>query len=413
MILKNIWSLLSYGVLLREIKLPELIINASILLYSIFHVEEMYRSNSIWLFILLVFISVLWQFLSTIKSIVKLFRYPNYYYDNEYLINLNDVRISEDVEKHYNKRIIDQNYQLFAIYSDKINAYLHEGNPITVNEVNEKKTVLHDYIEQEKDKSFLFLKTKWHQNKKVYFFNDKKLCMISELLETNSENVIKVCKGYYYNSFVTNDIFCKRLCHNNNSYYVQPPLNPYNQQITSLSRDTSFSNHIGVSMMLLTIDGFIIVLKHNSRTAVSPNLYQPTCSGSGDYDDWSALKKNHEYTLEALIKRMMLRELFEETNIREEQIESIEQIGFFRNIIRGGKPEFCGLAHSSLTNDQARNLFIPDRKEMNNSVESIRIIEGDNYVISHFSDFIKKHRRTISAPLYMTYIFLDDIIKKK
>lgn len=407
MVLRNVWSLLHYAISLKEVKIWAFIINAAILLYSIFHIKELYANHSIWLFIILVLFNVVWQFLSTIADIVQLFKDSDYYFDNKYRIDFTDLKLSEDVKKRYDKTTVNEDNQIITIHSDEINASLRERKEILIEEINANKTVLHDYIEQEKDKSLLFLKTKWHHDKKVNFYNEDKLCMVSEI--DIQRGKVNVCKGNYYNSFVTNEMFCKRLCHNTKSHYVLPPLNPFVQSITSLSRDSLFSNHIGASGLLMTIDGYIIILEHNNKTAVSPNLFQPTCSGSSDYIDWTAQKKKQQFSLQSVIEEIVLRELKEETCVNRDQVTKIELIGFFRNLKRGGKPDFCSLIHSSLTADQFCDIFVPEKKEIKNPPVRIKIKTGDTFDLSDFICFLDNHKGKISPPLYLSYVFLKEM----
>ncbi|MBQ8047735.1 MAG: hypothetical protein IJ196_07420 [Prevotella sp.] len=402
--IRNIWSLLAYGYTMGKINLVSMLINIAILVYSVLHFDDI-LGKGLWLFLFLVFVNIVWQTKSILEDVVSLFRYPEYNFDNHRFIE--HIDLAEETKETYDHMVKNDDHHVYAIYSSPVNICLQGDDEIALSEIKETKTSLKDYIEQNKETLLLFLKTKWHQSQRATFFNEKKLCMKSELTETSEgKYCVKVCRGNYYNSFVTNEIYCKRLFHNDKSTYIYPPMNPFSEKIQPLSRDSSFSDHIGASTLVLTTDGYVIILSHNNRTAVHPNTYQPTCSGSADYADWQRLRKANITSLRAFVKEVVKRELFEETKIEGASIDHIEVTGFFRDLVRGGKPDFCTVTYLSISLDEAADLFAPDKKEVNNKLVSKKVRSREGFDFTAFDRFIDDNAGSVSPALYMSYLFM-------
>ena len=403
--IKNFWSLLIYGYTLGKINLIAMLINIAILIYSILHFEDIWNEN-IWIFLFLVFANIIWQSKSMLEDIILLLQYPEYNFDNDYCCT-EHIKLADDTKIIYDKEVKEDSCHVHVIYSSKVNQYLLKGTEIIISEIGKRNNSYKDYIDQNKEILLIFLKTKWHQDYRATFNNEKKLCMKSELTETSDGKcIIKVCRGNYYNSFVTNEIYCSRLSHNDKSNFLYPPLNPFLKEIHPLSIDSSFSDHIGVSTLVLTEDGFVIILKHNKRAAVHPNTFQATCSGSADYGDWLKLKKTNNISLQDFVKEVVARELFEETKIQRSNIKDVEIIGFFRDLIRGGKPDFCTITHLAISADKAHDIFDPDKKEANKTFvcEQVRGCNGFDY--ASFDKFVNDNVSYISPSLYMSYLFM-------
>ncbi|MBR1889572.1 MAG: hypothetical protein IJ816_02975 [Alloprevotella sp.] len=404
--LKNFCSIIGYGIALKKISVVSLLINLIILVCTVCNYETLFSQN-LWWFFFLVFSGVIWQSYSLVKDIVELLRYPDYNFDQYYIPD--EIMLSEETRRKYPQTIINEENGIHAIYNKEVNAFLYDNEAIQLKEDTEKISPLKDYIAQNKDVLFLFLRTRWHSNPRASFYNEDKLCLTSEIdTDALTGGTVWVRRGNYYNSYVTNEIFCKRLLHNDRSMAILPPHNPLVFPLPLLSPLAPFGNHIGASTMALTTDGYLIILFHNNRAIVQPNAYQPTCSGSADYSDWKRLKKRGQTGLADFVREVVLRELKEETTFEADMIQKIELLGMFRDLVRGGKPDFCTLTYLNLSFREALSRFKPDMTEVNNTFEPVRLLKEGKYDVQEFERFIQSHKRSISPVLYMSFIFLRD-----
>lgn len=90
------------------------------------------------------------------------------------------------------------------------------------------------------------------------------------------------------------------------------------------------SDHIGISTLAVTTDGYVIILHQNDKALTSTDRLTPSGSGSVDFSD---LRPDSDFreTLKAAAER----ELREETNLPAGRIGHTEVIGFYRDLGRG------------------------------------------------------------------------------
>ena len=394
--LRNLFSLLAYGVRLGAINLPFLIINTGLLIYSIVDIRTLLNKDLL-IFIVLVFANIIWQVVSLLFDIIKLLHHTGHYLDK----NNFEYNLSPAVQNSY-KIFEDLKFNIRVIYSTHANQILNSDKKISIISSNRHKKSVENYINQNQGVLLLFLKAKWHSLKDGAFFNESKLCQASEFEEYNNETSIRVNKGCYYNSFVTNDIYQQKLRHQD-GISLYPPLNAKTTPIEEFDNSV-FSNHIGVSLMAITLDGYIIVLQHNNKSAISSNMYAPSASGSVDYGDW---KHSEDRDFRQILIRAAHRELSEETGLKKELIIKTEIIGVYRDLSRGGKPEYCSVAYLNIRKNDAKEAFKAEKKEVQNKIESIRIFDSSGLFNSvDFDNFADTHQNLISIPLYMNMFFL-------
>lgn len=102
------------------------------------------------------------------------------------------------------------------------------------------------------------------------------------------------------------------------------------------------NNEIGISTLGFTNDNYLIIWTQNRSSQSSEGLLVPTGSGSCDWND----RVNDDF--KRTILNAMQRELWEENGGKTlaENYHIIGEtilLGFFRWIIKGGKPEFVGI----------------------------------------------------------------------
>ena len=104
----------------------------------------------------------------------------------------------------------------------------------------------------------------------------------------------------------------------------------------------ALSNHIGVSTLAVTSDGFLILTLQSPGSAQDPTGLVPSGSGSADLEDADGVT-----TLAALVLAAMDRELAEECGLPREAITT-RLCGYARLLHRGGKPDLFGLSRLSV-----------------------------------------------------------------
>lgn len=108
--------------------------------------------------------------------------------------------------------------------------------------------------------------------------------------------------------------------------------------------DSRLANGIGISSLAFTADHprRLIVVKQAYTSASSSGRWAPSSSGSMDEGDIGELDDGSFRFVDAVV-RAMQRELVEESNVEEEQIDETRLLGYFRWLNKGAKPEYVGV----------------------------------------------------------------------
>lgn len=316
-------------------------------------------------------------------------------------INFEEILISK-VEENMGFEKVDCKIDC-VITSDDVNKYLRD-NQLTYNVNYEMEKNIKKFIKDNKNELIPFLKWQY-RNSMFYgkgFFNEKKFCLSKNL---SKESIVSCHRGTYYDTFLTNQICGKKLSSNKDNRLIANAAEffPFNKTINGqmILKDITSSmmnNEIGVSTLGITRDNYFVLWTQN-RTAQSSNgLIVPTGSGSCDWDD------AEDNSFNATIERAMQRELWEESgkyNLSNsyEDIGDTKIIGFFRWIIKGGKPEFVGITKLNVD----LTSFYEDKKEVYDRKEIyITSFEELGNIIHEI-----KTMGNISVPLYMTLYCLE------
>jgi len=246
------------------------------------------------------------------------------------------------------------------------------------------------YILQYKDILLKFFNHKFYQvnGKHGKFTNDKKICLSGEIYLYDGEYLWKINEGCYYFGYLTNFIFSQYI--GGTHYSLDPPMNINNYEITSLG-DSDFSDHIGVSTLLVTSDGYVIVFRQGEHAGYNAGKHVPSGSGSLDYADY---KNKKDKDFRDIVIRGAVRELLEETSLgkkmdlinydynkdsrnitvqvpKKELSEetfsgSIETkvLCFYRDMERGGKPEFCCISEINRPKGFLEGYIEPNKNEL-------------------------------------------------
>jgi hypothetical protein len=122
---------------------------------------------------------------------------------------------------------------------------------------------------------------------------------------------------------------------------------------TIFNNSPPMSLHIGVEVMAVSSDNLFRVAVQSGKTEFSQNMRAPLGSGSVDWGDVAKAP-----TLKALIRNAARRELAEEWGAKNPSIFgklsqlSPEPIGYFRSVLRLGKPQFVCLVRLNCTDHE-------------------------------------------------------------
>ena len=178
-------------------------------------------------------------------------------------------------------------------------------------------------------------------------------------------------KGTYYDTFLTNIISGKQLKSNQDDSIIAnaeeffPIKRGVNGDLELKDISSSLmNNEIGISTLGITSDNYLVIWIQNRAAQSSNGLLVPTGSGSCDWKD------RIENDFNRTIIYAMNRELWEEsgkTNLckTHKEVGDTKILGFFRWVIKGGKPEFVGLTklHCDLLSLYANKKEVFGRKE--------------------------------------------------
>lgn len=405
--LRNRLDFIRYGQQIGYINLFTIFIDLVILIYSAVDYQTLVQTGNLFLFLFLVFSTLVWQTICFIKDFYAYTRKTEYY-------NLHDI------SRHKTPEAADELKDIYTappitfpgtvlLYSDTINRLLQGNEPIRASLCTDKEKRVLKYIKNYREILLPFLNGKWHEmkNKNGSFYNERKLCMASEFGECGNEWRVRVCKGCYYNSYLTNVIYTKKLSHQS-GWGMTPPANIANYPVRRLEK-SDMSDHIGISTLAVTADGHVIILHQNDKALTSTDRLTPSGSGSIDFRDYRPNADFRE-TLKAAAER----ELCEETNLPAGQIGRTTVIGFYRDLGRGGKPEFCCLTHLNVKLFEIAELE-PNSEEQRDDFETFQILgntgQPDGKDFGRFSEMAlnlspRSEEDHPSLALYMCYIML-------
>lgn len=400
--IKNRFDFILYGQRIGYINILTIIIDLIILLYSIFDFNTLIHTENIVLFIFLIFITIIWQTVCFVQDF-HIYTKQTEYYNPHHRVQSKTPKTNEELNSIYpnEKKFADT----LIRYCDDIDRLLQSNTPIQAIRCTDKERRVLSYIKSYRNILLPFLNEKWHEmkNKNGSFYNEKKLCMASEFKESNNQWIVRVCKGCYYNSYLTNIIYTKKLSHQS-GWGITPPANINNYPVRTFEKSI-MSDHIGISTLAITADGYVIILHQNDKALTSTDHLMPSASGSVDFKDYQP-NADFRQTLIAAAER----ELKEETNISKDFIEFTQPIGFYRDLGRGGKPEFCCMTQLNA------NLFDipsiqPSNEEQRDDFDTYQIVGAtkqlDGKDVDRFSNVVfnssQDEEDRPSLALYMCY----------
>lgn len=326
------------------------------------------------------------------------------------------LEVMDNLECDYGEKSVEVNGQR-AFYRDDVNRMLTSDKEFAIKTDDKEPKNIERFINKRKDELFGFLRQQYRLSmiEGKMFFNEKKLCLTSDLYHVmrSNKSVVKVHKGCYYDTFLTNICSTKKLedgtddrtIYDGSTHY---PRNGNNH--LRLLEDSHMNNEIGISTIAFTSDNYIVIWKSNNKAMINMNLVVPSGSGSADWKD-----RENKDTLSDAVCYSMQRELEEESSlIQNENCEQIRKnsktkiIGYWRWLNKGGKPEFVGVTKL----DCELSDIHP------NPMEVCEFNDGHYYVpdrtaeaVAKFADdMMEKYSENMSLPMHMNLLFLKDYV---
>lgn len=296
-----------------------------------------------------------------------------------------------------------------VLRSAALDKYIREENLILEESKNMERNIKR-FIKENKDNLLPFLKFNYRLSNFYgrMFFNEKKLCISSDIRITSKEKKVYYHKGTYYDTYLTNIIAGKELRSNEDNKLIasaeefMPVIRKDDEYYLKDITVSVMNNEIGVSTLAITNDNYLIIWTQNRVAQSSGGLLVPTGSGSCDFADIRGKSFNDT------IIYAMNRELWEENGGKHlcpsvEEIGQTKILGTFRWINKGGKSEFVGL--TKVNKDLIS--FAQEKKE---------VFDREEYLINSVDDLLKKidellQRNNISVPLNVNLKALKEYAK--
>ena len=378
------------------------VINCAILAYATVDFADGFSSDkSLYVIILLFMVNILWQLISTISEARSITKDEGYYFPS-IKSETTSYNIDDKCRLRYPEHIDHNGTRV--IFNSQINAMLRDAStPINTRESAHHHKMVKEYIDRNKSILLNFFKTKARAMRDGAFFNEKKLCLATEFKSNRDKTAYTVglSRGRYFNTYITNEIYTLRLTHQS-GMDLYPTLNVANYPIKELN-ESCFENHIGISTIVLTADNMIILMQHNNQVAVSADMLQSTGSGSCIYSDWN---KKTDRDLRDSIIRAAHRELAEETGIGTQFDLDTTVIGYYRNLKRGGKPEFCCLTRIDRDSDEIIDAIRVSSDELQDNRWIVRKVDTP----ADITTLITESSPQISTSLYINLLFLQNYL---
>ena len=202
---------------------------------------------------------------------------------------------------------------------------------------------------------FLQFTLRQRQRSTNVLYNSAKVALRSDISAAglrNDTEPIRVQATDYFAGEVTNELTGLRIIERETRSVVYDGRSmAVSDEVLSDLAESTLSNHIGVSTLGITSDGFLVLPLQSPGSAQSATTLAPTGSGSIDLEDAVPAGSLHEMLVTA-----MDRELSEECGVPRDVLTT-RVCGFARLLHRGGKPDFFGLTRMAVPLDRVQVAF--------------------------------------------------------
>lgn len=337
--------------------------------------------------------------------------------DHEMPKFLSALRLASDyVEAGYTKVAVPNRDAEYVVRSMSIDIILRERD-LQIEECQEFQQRLRRKLRKQPELEEM-LRSKYDDSwrRQKHFFNESKACLASDLLQP--DQILHIYKGSYFGSFLTNELVAYLL----ESTGPRPVIRyrgsdhfPADNNVLKSISNSAVGNHIGISTVVHTSDGYLVTWRQSKAAQQSQRLMAPTGSGSCDWSDWKRL--DGPKSLKRLLAAAMEREFREESHPLKAGLDdatiTTEVLGFFRWLKRAGKPEFVGLS----------KVDVPSFELEPNATE----VDAPEYILNTYcASSISRFRESLegtedrpgllqsdslSVPLWVNLICLDEALR--
>ncbi len=293
-------------------------------------------------------------------------------------------------------------------------------------EINDRLDQLRAQMRIKKDRYLIPepLRTKYGN-----LFEEKRL-----LPDTNNEEKIRLCedidsnfirrsqsevviqKTDYYSSLLTNEAFNLALYNTDGSILLDG--RGYllaNNQLIGLGNSIA-SNHIGVSVMAITQDGYLLHQRQGQQEQGAHQL-GPSASGSADWRDVESAMAEHAGDFFNLVRLAARRELLEETSTPPKalRVSDLRITGYARFAHRAGKPEFFCFCVLPADHDVVRKVPRNEKRRVHEicytrvATETSRACADD---LQTFLQNIKESQQVATPSLVASLVFAIQYLRQ-
>jgi hypothetical protein len=183
-------------------------------------------------------------------------------------------------------------------------------------------------------------------NPSEVLFNGKKVRLATDLVEGPLPAQVRLEKTTFYNSRCTNNSVLK-IIRDTHGMTSTPVFDGWNSLVVGTGtirslESNEMSNEIGVSTLCFTSDGDLLIIKQGPQNHRNSGYLVPSGSGSLDWKDVERV--GPAPSLLDVVLFGSERELREECGVPKDVAIRSQMLGFYRDSMRGGKPEFMSIS---------------------------------------------------------------------
>lgn len=115
------------------------------------------------------------------------------------------------------------------------------------------------------------------------------------------------------------------------------------------------SNHLGLSCLLTTQDGFMVIAKRSRTVVIDPGKLGPSASGALEFSDICPQQAPHAFVGTPFLG--IRKEIYQELAVKRDELSDLRCIGVVRELRRGGKPEAFFMGTTKLSKDEIDRRF--------------------------------------------------------
>lgn len=204
-------------------------------------------------------------------------------------------------------------------------------------------------------------------------------------------------KSCYFNHLLTNHLADTMLDEGITHRQILEPGPSLNDLSESMA-----DNHLGLSCMMQTTDGYFLIPKRSHRVGIFPNLLSPSVTGAANMsacrDDRSGYSARAWLITEIIEELPFLQDDRGRVDHRLVDMGSVRVLGMTRELIRCGKPELF-MAYDLPVDKQALLGFMgsPDLKSVGRDNGHVDHVENERFLLVHEDEVFDTLSEVISS----------------